>query len=459
MFQAFRAPEAVEYFRSSTRTDASFASGMVRADVRSNSGGADDDQTVRELRASEARYRALLHHMPTPLLQIDTRIVRAFFDDLRARGVTDIAAFLDENPKLIEAARDVVRVTEVNRAAVSLFRGRSAADLIKPVWCLFTTAPDMTRRIMIAHFEGRRNYTEQTRIFTFDGEALDVIFTITFPAPPEQLDTSFVTVLDMTERQRAETQLRRIQADHVHAARISTLGELATSIAHEVKQPLAAIITNAETSLRWLARDDVSIPKIKLLTTRIISSAHSANDIVQRIRSLAAKGETEWHMLDLIEVTDEALFFVRHDMEVNRIDLSIDAAAPLPKVLGDRIQLQQVIVNLLMNSIQAISQAAQPDRRIRLAIEPSEDGALTLSVHDSGPGIADQDLDQVFDSFFTTKKGGLGIGLAICQSIVAAHGGRISASNDSTGGALFQVALPAANISSPADSRPFEARR
>src|SRR5262249_31411341 len=149
-------------------------------------------------------------------------------------------------------------------------------------------------------------------------------------------------------------------------------------------------------------------------------------DIVQRIRSLAARGESERMVLDLSEVTEEALFFVRHDIDMNQIDLSIDAASAPPKIVGDRVQLQQVIVNLLINSIEAISHTERSDRYIHLSIVPSDGDALIFSIRDSGTGIADEDLDHVFDSFFTTKKGGLGIGLAICQSIISAHGGHIS---------------------------------
>jgi len=423
-------------------------SGIELADLASTrvsiNGPASDDRTPWVLRAGEDRYRNLIRYMPTALWQVDTSAARRIFDGLRSDGVTDIADFLDAHPELVELVKEVVCVTEVNRAAVSLFRGQSATDLVKSVRYLFTAAPQMARRIIIAHFEGRRNYTEQTKILTLDGQTRDVIFSVTFPLPPEELNTSFITLLDVTERLRTEAQLRQLEADYAHAARISTLGELATSIAHEVKQPLAAIITNAETSLRWLTRDDVSVGKLEQLTTSIISCAHRANDIIQRIQSSAARGESERIVLDLKEVTAEALLFVRHEIDASRIDLYIDATAGLPKVLGDRVLLQQVIVNLLVNSIQAISQSEPLNRYIRLSIEWTDSGMLIFSIRDSGPGIAGADLEHVFDSFFTTKEGGLGIGLAICQSIISAHGGRISASNLSEGGAHFQFTLPTA---------------
>ena len=412
-----------------------------------------DDRSAWELHASEDRYRKLIHHMPTALWQVDARPAGEVFERLRSEGVTDISSFLEAHPELIELAKDVVRVTEVNREAVSLLHGRNAADLVKPVRYLFAATPKLANRVMVAHFEGRRNYIEQAKVFTFDGQARDVVFSVTYPTPPEQLDTTFITMLDVTERLRTEAQLQRLEADHAHAARISTLGELATSIAHEVKQPLAAIVTNAETSLRWLSRDDFNIAKIRQLTTRIVSSAHRANDIIQRIRSLAARETPERVPLDLGDVAEEALFFVRHDIEFKRITLSINTAPSLAQVLGDRVQLQQVIVNLLVNSIQAVSQPGRPARRIWVSIEAIDGGAVLFSIRDSGPGIAEDNLNRIFESFFTTKVGGVGIGLAICQSIVRAHGGCIRASNHAGGGAHFWFSLPGMSSST---ERPME---
>lgn len=402
-----------------------------------------DDRTAWELHASEDRYRKLIHHMPTALWQVDARAAGEVFDRLRSEGVTDIASFLDAHGELVELAKDVVRVTEVNREAVALFGGRSAADLIRPVRYLFTATPDMAKRVMTAHFEGRRNYIEQTKVLTFDGRVRDVMFSVTYSTPPEQLDMTFITMLDITERLRTEAQLQRLEADYAHAARISTLGELATSIAHEVKQPLAAIVTNAETCLRWLERGDLNVGKVKHLTNRIVSSAYRANDIIQRIRNLAARQEPERNRLDLLEVAEEALAFVRHDIESRGIAWSIQAAPDLPMVLGDRVQLQQVIVNLLVNSIQAISHGDRTDRRISVSVAVAEGDSVELSVRDSGAGIVSEALGRVFESFFTTKSGGVGIGLAICQSIIRSHRGSIRAVNPPGGGAHFSFALPA----------------
>jgi C4-dicarboxylate-specific signal transduction histidine kinase len=404
---------------------------------------AGNHMMVSQACAGEDGFRALIHHTPTPLWHVDARGVGEAFERLRAEGVTDIAAYLDAHPELVETAKDIALVTEANRAAVALFRAADPEELIRPVRYLFAATPDMAKRVMTAHFEGRRNYVEQAKMATFDGEVRDVVFSVTYATPAEQLDTTIITIEDITERLQMEAQLRRLQADFAHAARVSVLGELAASIAHEVKQPLAAIVTNAETSLRWLARDEPNFAKVGELTTRIAASARRANDIIQRLRSMAAKQEPQHEALGLDEVIDEALYLVRHDLDARGITLLRADAGVLPRVVGDRVQLQQVIVNLLVNSIQAITQADAPERRIELKVDVPP-AKVVLSIHDTGPGIAEAELGQVFDGFFTTKESGMGIGLAICRSIIVEHGGGIVAANHPAGGAIFRVTLPAA---------------
>ena len=405
-------------------------------------GAADDDRSSWELQASEDRYRKLIQYLPTALWQVDSRRAGEAFDQLKENGVRDIAAYLERNPGLVEHAKDVVRVTDVNRDAVALFRANNSADLIKPVRYIFAAAPGLAERVMVAHFEGRRNFIEETRIRAFDGSIIDVLFTVTYPVPPEQLDNTFITMQDISERLHAEQQLQKLQSDFSHAARIATLGELATSIAHEINQPLTAIVTNGETSLRWLARTDQNIEKVTQLTSRIVSNARRASEIIHRIRGMAAKHEPEKRLIDLNEVVEEALLFIRHDIDSKSIALSTNFAAEFPQVMGDRIQLQQVIINLLVNSVQAIVQSGQPTRRIDVETSIDAKGSAVFSVFDNGPGVATADLARVFDSFFSTKDAGIGIGLAICQSIITAHGGRILGSNRPNGGAHFHFTLP-----------------
>ncbi|SKB87764.1 ATP-binding protein [Sphingopyxis flava] len=406
-------------------------------------GTADDDRSYLFLRASEARYRKLVHYMPVALWQVDASHMGKIYADLRSRGVTDFGKYLDDHPELVGLAASSVPVTDVNRSAIELMGGKDAQDLIGPAGYLFTESPECLRRVMIGRFSGDRNYSELMKLRTLDGRVLDVRFSVTYPEPLVELDTTIFSLEDMTERLQMETQLRQIQADFSHAARIATLGELTSSIAHEVNQPLAAIMTNAETSLRWLARAEPDIGKVRQLTARIAASARRADNIVQRIRSMAIKQSPDPVTLELNEVVRESLLFVQNEIEQRGIRVTTTYSRDLPTVVGDRIQLQQVIVNLIINAVHAVEGLDETEREI-LVVTGVEGGSATFTLKDNGPGIAPEHLGRIFDGFFTTKPQGMGIGLAICQSIVTAHGGAVSASNRTGGGAQFRVTLPRA---------------
>ncbi|KCZ94083.1 PAS domain-containing sensor histidine kinase [Hyphomonas johnsonii] len=409
-------------------------------------GEVSGDNSFLYLRASEDRYRKLIQHLPVAVLQVDARRAGEAFGELRAKGITDFAAYLEAHPELVDFANDAVKVTEVNQEAVTLFAASTAADLAGPVRFLFASSPGTDRRVMMARFHGKRNYSEIAKIRTLDGRLRDVQLSVTYPAPPERLDVTIICIQDITERLRTERQLRQLQAENTHAARISMLGELTSSIAHEVNQPLAAIVTNAETSLRWLSREEPNIDKVRLLTTRIAGSARRASDIVGRIRGMASKHEPEHVALDLNEIIDEAILFIRYDIEARSIDLSVAYGCELPRIVGDRVQLQQVIINLLVNSIQAMKQDQTMLQRIEITTSVGTDECVVLAIRDSGPGIEGPDIERIFDSFFTTKDAGMGIGLAICRSIVVSHGGSISARNHPGGGAEFRVVLPTGSV-------------
>ena len=402
-----------------------------------------DDRSFWSLRSSEERYNNLIHHLPFAFLEVDSRAQDERFDQLRRDGQTDISAYLAERPDDILEARKIVRITNVNQSAVTLFGARDADQLIGPVDPLFAASPDSARRVMEHHFAGDRRHSEIMKLRTFDGRLLDVSLSVIYPTRPEQLDITLIMLEDITERLRTEAQLRQLQTDFSRAARISMLGELTSSIAHEVNQPLSAILTYAETSLRWLSRDEPNLEKVTQLTTRISDSARHAGEIVQRIRGMTARHVPRMALVDLNDIVDEALLFVRHEIEARSISLSVRLRRDLPSVFGDRVQLQQVVVNLLVNGIQAIQQKHASAGAIELSTDLDDHDAVTFTIRDNGPGIAEEDFNRVFNSFFTTKEEGMGIGLAICQSIIAAHGGAIGAANLPEGGARFWFSLPA----------------
>lgn len=394
------------------------------------------------LRESENRNRQLIRHMPAALLQVDSSMTLLAFEQLRAQGVEDLAAYLTANPDQVEHSKDVVVVREANLAAVQLFRAREVAELTKPVRYLFAATPDMAQRVMVAAWEDKRNYTEEAKILTFTGELRDVSFSVTYPLLSEASDNTFIVIEDITERKKTEAQLRKLQSDYSHAARISTLGQLATSIAHEVKQPLAAIITNAETSLRWLRKEQFDIEKLIQLNMKIVESASHANNVIQRIRAMATKHEPSRGAFSVEDLIQDAALFVRHELETKSIQLAVEIDGDLPAISGDRVLLQQVIVNLLVNAVQAVSSEPLERRRVSVVGTLTDSDMISIEIRDKGRGVAAADMPRLFDAFFTTKEGGLGMGLAISHSLIEAHDGTIAASNDPAGGAVFEIRLP-----------------
>jgi C4-dicarboxylate-specific signal transduction histidine kinase len=269
---------------------------------------------------------------------------------------------------------------------------------------------------------------------------VDVAFSVTYPWASGDSEVSIVSTIDIGDRKHAEARLQKVQADFSHAARISTLGELAASIAHEVNQPLAAISAYAQASLRWLGRERLNIDELRSLSEQIVDDARRASEVIARIRGMAMKRDPSFDMLDLNELVSEALLIVGHEAASHSVKIETQFAHELPAVRGDRVQLQQVIVNLALNAAQAMG-TARSRRRI-LKVSTELDGAqVALTVDDTGPGIPEDDIDHLFTGFFTTKENGMGMGLAICRSIIEAHGGFINASNGENG-ARFRFTLP-----------------
>ena len=248
---------------------------------------------------------------------------------------------------------------------------------------------------------------------------------------------------DVTQRRLSEEALGKARSELAHVSRVTSLGVLSASIAHEINQPLAAIITNGETSLRWLARAEPDVEKARELTRRVVADARRAAEIIDRIRAMATRRAPEQTLLSLDDIVRESMTFLRHELQSRGISVALDFAPNLPRVVGDRTQLQQVVVNLTVNAVQAMGQSEDARPGILIRTMPGDTEMAYCHVEDSGPGIDPTHLPHLFDSFFTTKDSGMGMGLPISRSIIEAHGGHIRADNDSAlGGARFSFALP-----------------
>ena len=267
-------------------------------------------------------------------------------------------------------------------------------------------------------------------------------------------------VLDLGKQKRAEEALQKAQSELAHVTRVAALGELTASIAHEVNQPLAAVVNNANASLRWLSRDSPNLAEACNAIRRIIRDGNRAGDVISRMRALFKKVSTTKERFDINEAIEEAVTLAQNELQRNRVSLQTQLASDLPLISGDRIQLQQVLFNLLMNAIEAMSGVEEGPRELWVSSEKgtgisgesvkSQLGEKALAaaewtliaVRDSGPGLDAKSLDRLFDAFYTTKSHGLGMGLAISRSIIEAHGGQLWATASGSRGAVFQFRLP-----------------
>jgi len=245
---------------------------------------------------------------------------------------------------------------------------------------------------------------------------------------------------DVTERKRAEEALRDAQTDLARVSRATTMGELTVSLAHEVNQPIAAAVTDARTCLRWLARDHPDLEEAREAASRVVKDATRAAEIISRIRLLFKKGTPERTLVDVNDVIREMIVLLRSETTRYSISVRTDLASDLPPVMGDRVQLQQVLMNLLLNAMDAMKDV-DATRELIINSQLAENEQVMVTVSDTGVGLPPQQADQIFNAFFTTKPHGTGMGLRISRSIVESHGGRLWAANNSSRGASFYLTL------------------
>ena len=249
-------------------------------------------------------------------------------------------------------------------------------------------------------------------------------------------------VMDVTASRKAAQELSRARAELAHVMRVTTLGELAAAIAHEVNQPIAAMVTDAQASLNWLGREPADLEEVEQALRRIVDNGNRAADVIGRIRELVKKAPPRMGMVDLNLAVKEMVALTRAEIIGSGVALETALEDGLPLVHGDRVQLQQVLLNLIVNALQAMSAVATERRRLRISTARVESDRVRVSVHDSGPGLSAALLDRIFAPFYSTKPDGLGMGLSICRSIVEAHDGRLWAGADEPGGAVFHFTIP-----------------
>jgi C4-dicarboxylate-specific signal transduction histidine kinase len=240
----------------------------------------------------------------------------------------------------------------------------------------------------------------------------------------------------------AARQYREMQSELAHANRVATMGQLAASIAHEVNQPIASSVINALAGLRWLNHPTPDLEEVRRALAAVVSEGNRAGEVINRIRDLIKKAPPRKDRLEINEVIREVIELTRGEAVKNGVSVEMQFAEGLPLIEGDRVQLQQVILNLVLNSVQAMSATSDGPRQLLVTTGKADSDGVLVAVRDSGPGLAPAALEHIFEAFYTTKPDGMGMGLSICRSIVEAHGGRLSASGNEGPGATFQFVMP-----------------
>ena len=375
---------------------------------------------------------------------------------LRNQEVTgslrDQAALLDLSHDAIFVRDTADTITYWNRGAALLYGWSRAEATGQKAGALLKTAFPCDREEIATTLEATGQWEGEVVHTTRDGRKVISMsrWSLQRDARGRPIGT-METNHDITERKQAEDQLHQAQADLAHVTRVTTMGELTASIAHEVNQPLAAVVTNGEACLRWLRRPVPDIAEAEGTVTRMIANARRASEVVARLRALARRGEPDYLPLQAAELVEDCVMLLERELSNHRVQLDLALAPRLPAVRGDRVQLQQVLINLALNAIQAMDGVPEHRRRLRIGTGSAAEGVVALFVEDTGPGVAADQLPALFTPFFSTKKDGIGIGLSISRSIVEAHGGRIDAAPGAAGGLRFTFTLPlAGDVREPA---------
>jgi PAS domain S-box-containing protein len=371
-------------------------------------------------------------------------------EDLESARLAAIVASSDD--AIISKTLDGT-ITSWNAGASTIF-GYQASEMVGQA--IFRIIPrelhEEERQILARLQRAERIQHYETVRIAKDGHRINISLTVS-----PLLDSSGKVVgaskvaRDITATKRVEAELQRAQSDLARVTRVTTLGELTAAIAHEVNQPLAGLVSSGNACLRWLAADPPNLDAARQSVERMVSAGTRASEVITRIRALIAKSPPQQTMLNINDAIMEVVALIDRELQRNQVTLQVDLSHDVPPILGDRIQLQQVILNLMLNAIEAMSEVA--DRPRALSVSSTKDGQdeVLISVRDSGVGLEGVSPEQLFEAFYSTKAGGMGIGLAVSRTIVMAHGGRLWAAPNVPCGAVFQFTLPLAGSEAAAN--------
>jgi PAS domain S-box-containing protein len=391
--------------------------------------------TARE--KAEAKQRELADGLEAKIRRlVDSNIIGIFIWNLDGRIVDANEAFL----RIVGYGRDDLTSGQLRWMGLTPAEWRAADD----------------RRVAELKATGTTHPYEKEYFHKSGSRVPVLVGAVSFEG---RSDEGVAFVLDLTDRKRAEWEAHEserryheAQMELAHANRVATLGQLSASIAHEINQPIAAAVNNASAALRWLGKEPPDLEQARQALNRIFKNGNRASEVIGRMRALLKKAPLHKEDVDINEAIIEVIALTRGEITKNGISVQTQHAEGLPFICGDRVQLQQVILNLIINAVEALSSVGEGPRELIISTGETESNGVLVAVRDSGPGLAPESAERMFESFYTTKPGGLGMGLSICRSIVEAHQGRLWACSNTPRGAIFQFTLPSHSHAGQSDA-------
>ncbi len=402
-------------------------------------------RTLGALAQSEKRYRSLFQQTHIALCEMDFSVVRDLVMRMRdQRSADPIASSLADSSFLATCSR-LITVVDANDATLKLLGCSSQPFGIRPFDRFLGARAETALPLLVKIAQGGGRFETQARLTALDGREVTVILVIAFPDNGQAFDRVAVAMIDVTEREQAKEALLAARGELARVGRVSTVGAVSASIAHEINQPIGAMVMSAQACMRWLKRDPPDIAAASLAAERAVRDGMRASQIVQRTREQASSRARSVEPVALRQVIEDVVSLLDRELEASSTKVHTDLEDGPAIVIADMVELQQVLVNLLTNGIHAMADLPEARRELRISLGSPDPGHVRLTVRDQGEGISDEHLSKLFNPFFTTKRDGMGIGLAICKTIVEAHGGTLRGRNHEEQGAVFDLVLPSAD--------------
>lgn len=392
------------------------------------------------LKESEARYRSIFDRTRVALWERDYAKLRSYLMDIRQQGVTDIKAYARAKPAVVDLCIGLIRVVAENEAAREMLGPESSAGGV--LRCSIIPGREKFLDVLQAIMDGERVFEDKVEVRADNGEDRLVLLSISFPEDPAAFSRVVVSMVDITQREMALKAQAEAQAELARASKAATVGAMSASLAHELNQPLGANVVNSQTLLRWLDRDPPDLAAVRRSAVRMIRDSQRASAIIQNTLNLLSPSSNKLERVSLDRLVNGTMALMEHELERSGTTVLVDPGSQIPPVLTVKIELQQVLINLIANAIQAMEEADSAERIIRIVMERPDIGHVCIAVRDSGPGISGDAKDKLFAPFFTTKATGIGMGLSVCRSMVEARGGQLEGTNHPDGGAIFKMFLP-----------------